>query len=158
MIASTVSYILQLTAASSVFPIDEENFPLVKTIRLVVQSVKSVAAYIQAIRTQLQIKNYIKAKFDTRWNSTLTMLQSFIENKSDIYSLLKSNEQEQGVENMDLSVVNTLIQFLEPFQKVTKELEGEKESTIHKVYQYYCMLERSMCALPTDSLLHCSSF
>ena len=120
MIASTVSYILQLTAASSVFPIDEENFPLVKTIRLVVQSVKSVAAYIQAIRTQLQIKNYIKAKFDTRWNSTLTMLQSFIENKSDIYSLLKSNEQEQGVENMDLSVVNTLIQFLEPFQKVTK--------------------------------------
>jgi len=55
-------------------------------------------------------------------------------------------------------LINTL-QFLEPFDEtVTKELEGEKEPTIHKVYQCYCMLESSMCASPTDiSLLQFES-
>jgi len=46
--------------------------------------------------------------------------------------------------------INTV---LEPFEIVTKELEAEKEPTIHNVYHCYCMLEGPTCGSPKDTSL-----
>ena len=67
-------------------------------------------------------------------------------------SVLKK-KKEQRLEGIDWILVVALINYLAPFEKASKLLEGSLYPTLHKVYQCFCMLQRSLTASPFDSAI-----
>jgi len=81
------------------------------------------------------------------------MLRSFAQNVDEIREILRSKDQNRYLLKVYMFVVADLIQFLEPFEDVTKQLEADHWPTLHKVFLCFFKLQRFMSPSPADSCL-----
>jgi len=77
-------------------------------------------------------------------------VESFFEAQSGLEYILQGSNLEAKLLK---ALMSASIYFLEPFEKVTKLLEGDHEPTIHRVHLCYHKLENSLNPSPTDSLI-----
>ena len=71
------------------------------------------------------------------------MLKSVHESKAEVELVLKDKNEKERLEEIGWILVDTLINYLAPFEKASKRLEGTSYPTLHKVYQCFCLIERS---------------
>ena len=100
-----------------------------------------------------QLASTLKQSSDTKWNSVLHALSSVLEAKDKLWKLLSDGEPSKKFHDIDWSVVRTLIEFLQPFDDATKQLEGDRYPTLHIVYQCFCKLKHLMTLSSSDSEL-----
>ncbi|XP_065315466.1 E3 SUMO-protein ligase ZBED1-like [Gordionus sp. m RMFG-2023] len=75
----------------------------------------------------------LQQDIETRWNSKLYMLKSIYNQYDDIANFLSSKRDIYKMENLEKSILKNLIDILHPFDKATKELEGDINPTLYKV-------------------------
>jgi len=82
---------------------------------------------------RLQVK-YIKLTQDvrTRWNSTYSMLDSFLENKAVITSIISLNDSfiKLDLTENEWKEIGLFCDFLKPFFDFTKEMSGSNYPTL----------------------------
>ena len=67
------------------------------------------------------------------------------------YNPASKKDKSNKVDCIDWALVQFLINFLQPFNAATKELEGDSYPTIQKVFQCHHMLKNYMKISPSDS-------
>nr|XP_026694487.1 uncharacterized protein ci-zf(bed)-1 [Ciona intestinalis] len=150
MLATVAQHTLQLQSSSQIsdFPPNEPFGGLIKT---TVVAVKKLAAYFKKSGLNLKLNTSIQQSNETGWNSIYTMLESVLNNKSDIISILISDGLEERFDGIDWRVVETLVHFLKPFLEIYQTLEIGKYPTIQSVFLCYSTLERNFITSPTDT-------
>ena len=89
----------------------------------------------------------------TRWRSTLSMLKRLAEQQAAIAAVLMEGKVRYLMpEGGDWTVIEELVNILEPFQKVTEAMSTEKYPTISSVKPlFYKLLERVLKVEHSDS-------
>lgn len=83
---------------------------------------------------QLEKKNHsLINEVSTRWNSAVTMLSRFEEQRDAVYAALvhlKNNDLLQALSRVNSEDVDAVVKFLEPFKTVTEIMSGESYCTV----------------------------
>ena len=154
MLATVLTHTLQLKSLSkSCFPLaaEDPSLQLVTEVKNKILAIKSVTTYFKQSGLNKKLNKSLKQSNDTRWNTILHMLQSYVESKDDVEMILNSKRQGHLLLDIDMLVVLDLIKFLKPFEEATKALEGDLWPTLQKVYLCFSKLKRSMEKITTDS-------
>ena len=154
MLATVLRHVLQLESLSkTVLPLNPNDKVMqhVKAIQSAVAEVKSLVAYFKRSGLNNKLPTSLKQANDTRWNSTLLMLESYLKNVDDIKQILIVENQEKRLEHVDSITIKCLVDFLQPFLLATKQLEGDSKPTINYVYLWFSKLKRSMKSCVTDN-------
>ena len=144
MLATVLTHTLQIKSLSkSCFPLaaEDPSLQLVTEVKNNILAVKSVTTYFKQSGLNKKLKKSLKQSNDTRWNTILYMLQSYVENKDDVEMILNSKRQGHLLLDIDMLVVLDLIKFLKPFEEATKALEGDLWPTLQKVYLCFSKLK-----------------
>ena len=91
MIATVLNHTLQLKSLSkNCAPIDKDDpcMQFVQDIKRTVSAVKSITTYFKQAELNNKLQKSLKQSNETRWNSTLNMLKSFLESKDDVEKIL----------------------------------------------------------------------
>ena len=110
-----------------------------------------MATYFKKSGLNNKLSISLKQSNDTRWNSVLTLVQSILKTYDEIEKILSDIGQERRLADIDITLLGSLEQFLQPFFDATKALEGDNFPTIHHVYQWYIKLKRYTTERYTDS-------
>jgi len=115
---------------------DTMNFPdaisLCAKIKKIVTYFKQSTIAADALRKLTQLK--LIQSIATRWNSTFAMLQRFILLSKEIGSvLLTLPDSPEMLTASELQLANEIMEVLQPLEKVTKELCGERFVTVSKI-------------------------
>jgi len=115
---------------------DTMNFPdaisLCAKIKKIVTYFKQSTIAADALRKLTQLK--LIQSIATRWNSTFAMLQRFILLSKEIGSvLLTLPDSPEMLTASELQLANEIMEVLQPLEKVTKELCGERFVTASKI-------------------------
>ena len=81
----------------------------------------------------------------TRWNSTLIMLRSLLDLQSyvqDVLSSIKINRRDLDLSEMEWDTLVNVIDVLQPFQELTKELSSQNYPSISKCIPSVVLLTR----------------
>ena len=94
---------------------------------------------------------------DTRWNSTLEMLQRLLEQTAAIHAVLadpvfigKAHDLRYLYTTEDQVNVENVVEFLQPFKEATLSLSREDEPTLAAVLPVLVKLEKHVTLLPGD--------
>ena len=154
LLATVLVHTLQVKSLSkSCFPldVDDPSLQLVNENKSNISAVKSITTYFKQSGLNKKLKKSLKQSNETRWNTVLYMLKSYVENKDDVEMILNLRRQGHMLLDVDMLVISDLIKFLEPFEEATKPLEGDLLPTLHKVYLCFSQLKRTMAKVATDS-------
>lgn len=117
----------------------EEVLPIVKKAAKLVKYLKRSGLNSHKIMAGSSVKSYCK----TRWNTVHDMLQSIVLNYSKIFNVLQTKESEDKTKKtkvldkllcLSREKMERLVEFLEFFKKITKDVEYENKPTIHRVW------------------------
>lgn len=89
--------------------------------------------YSEPISSDEISQNSLKKEQATRWNSTLTSIESVLENRVVIRELLSSEQFDSPhliLTNDEMSLLKKLAEFLKPFRCQTDALQGDRYPTI----------------------------
>ena len=128
LLATVLVHSLQVKSLSkSCFPldVDDPSLQLVNEIKSNISAVKSITTYFKQSGLNKKLKKSLKQSNETRWNTVLYMLKSYVENKDDVEMILNLRRQGHMLLDVDMPVISDLIKFLEPFEEATKALEGD---------------------------------
>ena len=154
VLATVVGNVLQPSrSATAALPLDASDYDIVDKIEDCLAQCKSVTAFCKRSGMNNQLKKSLKQSCETRWNSILYMLESILDAKNELIEKLDRRGEASRLSGVDIGLVKSLIDFLTPFEKMTKVLEGDGAPTLHKVYQCFCVIERSMKFSPLDSAI-----
>ena len=137
MIATVLRHLLQLdrlSCAPLTMDDDESNMIHVTAIRETVNAVKELVTDVRRSETSNMLSSTLKQSNDTRWNSLLTMLNSYEKVKDEVRCMLEERNQLHRIHSIDHLLIKTLTTFLEPFKQAMEYLEEETYPTIHKVF------------------------
>jgi len=148
MLALVVKHTLQ--PQSQVVESDH-GLDFVEKIQRIVTDVKAIVAYCKRSELKKQLTSSLRHIKDTKWNSVLHMLSSVLEAKDRLWKLLSDGQPAKNFHDIDWSAVQALIEFLQPFDDTTKQLEGDRYPTLHRVYQQFCKLKCLMTLSSNDS-------
>lgn len=101
------------------------------------------------MRNNEALKKTLKQHCVTRWNSTQIMLESIYLSYDEVYKALSEKEKEptctshltQKITCLPKDKLSAIVNFLTPFTKMTKSIEGDKYATIHMVWPIYRRIE-----------------
>lgn len=123
----------------------------VSTMRQIVIDSAALVRFVNTstIRNNETLRKTLKQHCETRWNSVQIMLDSIYSNYDEIYNALSEKEKAptctahltQKITCLKKDELNALVNFLSPFTKMTKNIEGDKCATIHKVWPIYQKIE-----------------
>ena len=156
MLATVVKHTLQLDSFSkTVLPMSNDDTAMkhVNDIRSNVSGVKSLVSFFKKSGLCNNLSSGLQQSCETRWNFTCTMIMSFLKLHTEIRDTLSAKNLLQKIEDIDVTVLQVLVEFLAPFHAATKALEGDLKPTIHHVFQWKTKLERGMHILTTDCSL-----
>ena len=154
LLATVLVHTLQVKSLSkSCFPldVDDPSLLLVNEIKSNISAVKSITTYFKQSGLNKKLKKSLKQSNETRWNTVLYMLKSYVENRDDVEMILNLRRQGHMLLDVDMLIISDLIKFLEPFEEATKSLEGDLLPTLHKVYLCFSKLKQTMAKVATDS-------
>ncbi len=86
----------------------------------------------------------LKQTVDTRWNSCLHMLESYVKVKDEVETLLLKQRKLEKIKDIDVDLLNELIDFLRPIEKCSKTLSGDKYPTINLVAVSFAELKEKV--------------
>ena len=93
----------------------------------------------------------LKQPVPTRWNSIHTMLESIVLNEAIINTLLyKYGKNHLNLLKSELDAIIRLVNFLEPFKKISEQIQGEKYPTLSFIWPYLCRMK--MLCKPKEPL------
>ena len=156
MLATVLRHTLQLESLSkSILPLSPSDKEMrhVHAIQSTIAEFKNVVAYFKRSGLNNQLHISLKQANETRWNSTLLMLESYLKNAEDIKRILILEGQEKRFEQLDYVTVKCLVDFLQPFLLATKQLESDSKPTINYVYLWFSKLKRCLKPSVTDNAL-----
>ena len=92
----------------------------------------------------------LKQECETRWNSTLDMLESYIKQHTEVTGVLCKGGKAhlcliENDETDEIKEIKQTIETLKPLKEATLELSGEKFTTLSKVVPMITALKRSIC-------------
>lgn len=102
------------------------------------------SSYVKNSGLNAQLNTSLKKYTATRWNSIYVMFSEIVRNFDGIYDALM--EKQRSVKNTNLLELITILNrdemskvctFLEPFNELSKKLEGDKYETLHMVWPTY---------------------
>ena len=151
MIATVIRHILNLDGIMEI-ELQERNdaHSFAKTICDAIADCKSLVSYMKRSGLNNKLNNTLKQANDTRWNSILTMLESVLMAIEEVRTLLQIHQKEEKLELINITVIEILVKFLQPFKDATKALEGETKPTIHYVFLWYKKLVGLLSTSGTD--------
>lgn len=92
---------------------------------------KSIITYLKQSCKANQATYTPKQEVSTRWNSRLRMINSIIQQPTEIMAILTEAQRQKWSINVDLG--NELVRFLTPFKEATDTLEAEKYPTANLI-------------------------
>lgn len=98
---------------------------------------KSIVTHLKQSCKANELKYTPKQEVKTRWNSIRRMVESIIQQPTEIMALLTEEQRKKW--SIDVELGKELIRFLEPFKEATDTLEGDKHPTAN--YILLCRVE-----------------
>ena len=94
--------------SKSCFPleVDDPSLPLVNEIKSNISAVKSITTYFKQSGLNKKLKKSLKQSNETRWNTVLYMLKSYVENKDDVEMILNLRRQGHMLLDVDMLVIS----------------------------------------------------
>ena len=117
---------------------DDESCDDIKSIKDIVQFFRMSVQATKELR-DIHLKNEtvfrkLKNSVKTRWNSTYTMLQSYLPQHKEIKSVLcMQDRHDLVITDAAVGRLTKTMETLEPFFLVTEELSSEKHTSISKI-------------------------
>lgn len=98
-----------------------------------INAVKNIVVYLKRSGHNAQLARTVKLMVDTRWNTLIDMLESFLAMLPEIIAILTENKEMNRLDGWDPDIALQLVNFLRPFKEVTLELQSKKCPTLHLV-------------------------
>lgn len=112
---------------------------------------KSVVTYLKHGHKMPLFAPTLKNPAEPRWNSVITMLKSIKIQWETLHEVLGAIDN--GLKKLDsisINYVSSLIEFLEPFENATMQLQCTETPTIQLLLLWDEMLQNHMAPNPTD--------
>ncbi|XP_021960628.2 uncharacterized protein LOC110856457 [Folsomia candida] len=113
--------------------------------------VKDVVAYFKRAGLNSKLPYSLKQDVQTRWNSELIMLESYLKSAQEVQQILLEKGKLQKLSSIDISIVQELVGFLKPFLECSASLSGDKYPPIHLVAPWFLKLRRHLQEDENDS-------
>ncbi|KAL4126594.1 hypothetical protein QTP88_010806 [Uroleucon formosanum] len=120
---------------------EDGNKPLEPVITLLTEC-KQLVRFMKSTGKNGELCKGLVQEVETRWNTRFLMLQSVQNALPQIIQI--HGENFNRIQNIDTELLTEITQFLEPFKKVSDELEGDKRPTIQKVVLYQLLLKKHL--------------
>jgi len=121
------------------------------TIATTIGTVKSLVTYFKQTTLNSKLTHTLKQDVATRWDSELTLLESYVKVKSQVEELLLQRRQFNKLADIDDGILHEIIAFLEPIRKCSKDLSGDTYPTIQRVALSFSLLKEEIQIKDTDS-------
>lgn len=134
----------------NMFPEPKPNKPKLIT-REIYDKCKALVSFINKSKYRNQMKPMLQVACPTRWATVLTMIRNLILNWSDIRNKLTAAGKVSLMNGLELTQLELLKEFLEPFASTIKELESSAKPTLHLVLPAWYNIERHVQYKTTDN-------
>lgn len=116
-----------------------------------VYAIKDVVTYFKRSGLNSRLQQTLKQDVDTRWNSQLTMLESYQKSRIDVKKILVEKDRIDKIQAINDGAVDDLVSFLQLFKECTDFWSQEDQPTIHKALLWTKDLERHVELQEEDS-------
>lgn len=120
-------------------------------IKDVLVQLKKLVEYFKESGINKNLKISLKQDVETRWNSQVVMLESYLRSADEVKQILLEKKKVDKISKISDDVVDSLVDFLKPFQECTEALSGDKYPTLHLVAIWHWKLVLHMIRKETDS-------
>jgi len=120
---------------------------------------KGIVSHVQKTHIQSKLETTLKQAAPTRWNSTLTMLQSLLCNAADLKKLTDEfgdRSLQRSLLDVNMGLLKEVVAVLEHFDTATRMLSTDRTPSFHLVYPTKKQLMKKLkpqagdCAAITD--------
>lgn len=116
-----------------------------------IKSVRDLVTYFKQTHLNTKLTKTLKQEISTRFNSLLFVLSSYKDSAEEVKTILIGTGRLEMVLQISDSLVEKLIDFLEPFDETSKILSAEKYPTINLIALYFHILKLHIQVQTTDS-------
>ncbi len=113
--------------------------------------VKSLVTFFKHSGLNSKLKCTLKQSVPTRWNSQITMLESYKSSASEIEPILLEKKQLNRLIGLNEDLITELIQVLKPFKITSDIFSSEKVVTVDKIVLKHHYLEKHLEEKQDDS-------
>lgn len=114
----------------------------VSEVKDIVKQSAALVTYMKQSHTMSQMSSKLKNYPETRFNYAFEMLQSIIENYTEVYNVLRAKEESNNkyrgltdkITCLPIEKMKEICGFLKFFKDATTTVEGDKKVTLHKVW------------------------
>lgn len=122
------------TILRNTFECDDIPLIILKTFT----SCKKIVRHLKQSGKSNELSKAVVQDCGTRWNYKLNMLQSVVNQYSEVMSLLSVERREKW--SIDIELANEMISFLKPFKEACKSMEGDTYCTSNKILLWWAEL------------------
>jgi len=115
---------------------------IIQIVNKQMEALSKVVAHLKRTGLNGELPNSVYQENKTRWNSRLNSMRSVIRQMDNIVSLLQRSDQSILVDDIDVDLLNTVCDFLKPFEDATKDMEADHVPTLHKAVLWYFELQK----------------
>lgn len=119
---------------------DSDDIPLI--IQKTLVNCKKIVRYLKQSGKSNELSKAVVQDCGTRWNYKLNMLQSIVDQHSEIMLLLSKKQRLDW--SIDVDLVNEIIDFLKPFKEACKSMEGDTYCTSNKILLWWAELSEHL--------------
>lgn len=126
-------------------------------IKKIIAIASQLVSYIKNAGLCTHLNKTLKTYSKKRWNSVCMMLESIVENYPKIVDILTEKQQQLGnvsrssrnrqkmpleyISDVDITEIGEIANFLKPFKKISDNLEGFKNPSLHKVWPAFLKIK-----------------
>lgn len=115
---------------------ESDDVPLI--IQKTFMNCKKIVRHLKQSGKSNELSKAVVQDCGTRWNYRLDMLQSVIQQHSEIIQLLSKKQRENWV--VDIELASEIITFLKLFKEACKSMEGDTYCTSNKILLWWAEL------------------
>lgn len=119
---------------------DSDDIPLI--IQKTLMNCKKIVRYLKQSGKSNELSKAVVQDCGTRWNYRLDMLQSVVQQYSEIMPLLSKKQRVDWI--IDIELANEIITFLKPFKEACKSMEGDTYCTSNKILLWWAELSEHL--------------
>lgn len=117
----------------------------------VLDQIKKVVEFFKRSGHNKDLPTSLKQEVQTRWNSTLTMLESYDKVSDEAKTILTEKRKYDLIPTFSDDVARQLIKFLKPVRECSELLSSDKRPTIHMIAIWHYKLQKHFEANEGDS-------
>ena len=114
-------------------------------------STKHLVTFFKQSALNSKLSKTMKQEVETRWNSELALINSYLDMKNEIAALLLEIGKLEKVSSINNAILEEFSKFLQPFKDSSDILSGDKYPTINLVALHFNMLEKHIEITHNDS-------